>query len=223
MYKCECGKEFDHYQKFNGHKSRCKIHYKALGKLDKLNEYNIKRSNTLSKVLKGKKKNNFEPYKCEKCGKLVTEKYGSGRFCSRSCANLRDLSNDTKNKISNHMIQKYKDKNYKSWMIKMSTKAGKLSHERKMKRFVKCRNGQILDITNEQLEEYRKTHFVCEICGQIERASHNKHNVSKLCADHDHETCKFRGLLCSNCNRKLGWFENYKDKILNYLNKSACS
>jgi len=25
-YKCECGKEFDNSQAFNGHKSHCKIH-----------------------------------------------------------------------------------------------------------------------------------------------------------------------------------------------------
>jgi len=133
-------------------------------------------------------------YKCEKCGKLVMKKYGSGRFCSVKCANSRD-------------------------QLKGNKKAGELSHQRKMKRFVKAKNGQILDITNQQLEDYKKTHLVCEICGQVERASHNKKKVSKLCRDHDHNTCKFRGLLCSNCNRKLGWFENYKEEILKYLDK----
>ena len=38
-------------------------------------------------------------YICEKCGKLVTEKYGSGRFCSRECANSRSHSIEVKNKI----------------------------------------------------------------------------------------------------------------------------
>ena len=32
IYRCECGKEFDYYQSFNGHKSHCKIHFKAVGK-----------------------------------------------------------------------------------------------------------------------------------------------------------------------------------------------
>lgn len=32
IYKCECGKEFDYYQKFNGHKAHCKIHREFLGK-----------------------------------------------------------------------------------------------------------------------------------------------------------------------------------------------
>ena len=34
MHICECGKEFDNAQKFNGHKSHCKVHLKAVGKLD---------------------------------------------------------------------------------------------------------------------------------------------------------------------------------------------
>lgn len=39
-------------------------------------------------------------YYCEKCGKVVTNYYGSGRFCSRSCANSRDHSEETKRKIA---------------------------------------------------------------------------------------------------------------------------
>ena len=36
---------------------------------------------------------------CERCGKPITEKFGSGRFCSRSCANTRQHSSETKEKI----------------------------------------------------------------------------------------------------------------------------
>ena len=39
-------------------------------------------------------------YYCEKCGKLVTTNFGSGRFCSRSCANDRAHSEETKQKLS---------------------------------------------------------------------------------------------------------------------------
>jgi very-short-patch-repair endonuclease/predicted RNA-binding Zn-ribbon protein involved in translation (DUF1610 family) len=44
-------------------------------------------------------------YICEKCGKLVTETYGSGRFCSRACANTRAHSEETKQKIHKALVK----------------------------------------------------------------------------------------------------------------------
>lgn len=38
-------------------------------------------------------------YACECCGKIMAEKFGSGRFCSRACANTRHHSDETKEKI----------------------------------------------------------------------------------------------------------------------------
>lgn len=38
-------------------------------------------------------------YKCERCGKEVFEKFGSGRFCSRACANARDNSGPKSNRM----------------------------------------------------------------------------------------------------------------------------
>ena len=40
-------------------------------------------------------------YICEKCGKIVNEKFGSGRFCSRACANSRPHTEEQKQNISN--------------------------------------------------------------------------------------------------------------------------
>lgn len=48
---------------------------------------------------------------------------------------------------------------------------------------------------------------VCKICNKVE--SHKWH------ADHDHITCKFRAVLCGNCNRGLGQF---KDNAMNLIN-----
>lgn len=42
----------------------------------------------------------IELYKCQKCGKSVFEKFGSGKFCSRSCANSRKFSKETNLKRS---------------------------------------------------------------------------------------------------------------------------
>jgi len=44
----------------------------------------------------------------------------------------------------------------------------------------------------------------CAICGTEKLGSPGKH----LAVDHDHATGKIRGLLCSRCNRTIGWFDD---------------
>lgn len=60
----------------------------------------------------------------------------------------------------------------------------------------------------------------CALCGSTEPRS--KAGVFEV--DHDHRCCPshitcgtcIRGLLCRNCNCKLGWFENRRELILAY-------
>lgn len=40
-----------------------------------------------------------EQHHCERCGKIMTEKFGSGRFYYRTCANSRICTTEIKNKI----------------------------------------------------------------------------------------------------------------------------
>jgi very-short-patch-repair endonuclease len=47
----------------------------------------------------------MDTYICERCGKPVTSKFGSGRFCSRACANARDHSDATKQKIRESLLK----------------------------------------------------------------------------------------------------------------------
>lgn len=55
----------------------------------------------------------------------------------------------------------------------------------------------------------------CFICGR-----HQSEFQHRLSIDHNHKTGKIRGLLCDNCNGKLGWFEKNKKKILQHLEKN---
>lgn len=107
---CECGKEFISSQSFNAHKSSCKKHYLSkYGSLEKWEEIRARRTAKTSLTLiqknielKDQQHSAWvaEKHTCEKCGKVMTEKYGSGRFCSRTCANSRKQSEETKQKIS---------------------------------------------------------------------------------------------------------------------------
>lgn len=182
-------------------------------------------------------------YICENCGKVVEDqdKFGSGRFCCRACANSHKHSDEWKANIRAGII-KETDCECLFCGKKFKNLTAKASHERlcaknpnkledvaaqtrklnKAKANYKAKNGDILDVSNEIINKYLEEHKTCEICGKtIEESSHwdSKFSPKRLCVDHDHKTLKFRGVLCSQCNRQLGWYELYKEEIEAYLKK----
>ena len=130
---CVCGKKFNSIKALYGHKAGCKEFYlQRDGNLDNYYKHkdnvnkslaNFRKSDrkTLSvenkRIQKAKEKIEtlenwiLEQHKCERCGKVMTEYFGSGRFCSRACSNSHYLSQKTREKISkslsNKIIKKY--------------------------------------------------------------------------------------------------------------------
>ena len=161
--------------------------------------------------------------KCELCNKEHDGSYGSGRFCSEKCA--RSFSTKSQRKQINQKISKTmsgrKRCQYPKESIEKQRQSLKTTLYHKYKNDkVKTYDGSLLDITKKELEQYRQQHLVCEICGKVETSSTNNPNrINKLSVDHDHATNKFRGLLCRNCNSRLGWYENHKDIIDEYLKR----
>lgn len=49
---------------------------------------------------------------------------------------------------------------------------------------------------------------VCAICKRPETGKHQSGNTKSLAVDHCHTTGKIRGLLCGDCNRAIGLFED---------------
>ena len=146
QYTCECGQTFFNAQKFNGHKSSCEVHIKnKYGSIDeyKANKYrNQDKGKSIHQKALKRKEVELQQWvagkpKCEKCGKIMTQKYGSGRFCSRSCANSHRHTEITKSKIRDSM----------------------LSYN------VKQKSNVVLDLTEQQ--EYLQDLPTCEICGCV--------------------------------------------------------
>lgn len=180
-------------------------------------------------------------YTCEKCGKITEERFGSGRFCSRACANTRTHSAETKERIRqsinkqtacecqfcgkefNNLTAKASHENLCSLNPNAMVNPATLRGDKKFRNVVIYTKPKVtLDITYGELEQYRASHPVCEICGKsVEEVTkwESKFAAKKLCVDHDHATGKFRGLLCQICNRQLGWYENNKENINKYLDK----
>lgn len=71
-------------------------------------------------------------------------------------------------------------------------------------------------INREQwLEMLASQNGKCMICdSDTQRGSKSWH------VDHCHATGKVRGLLCNMCNPRLGWYETYAKKIVEYLEKT---
>ena len=165
-------------------------------------------------------------YQCEYCKKSHDGSYGSGRFCSKECA--RGYSSLRNREERNKKISESCSKN--AWQIKYKNsqkyqeieskriRAFKDTYNKKRQAKKVIAGGDILDINNQELEKYRKTHPVCEICGRKEIAdTSGLGKPNKLSVDHNHDTKSFRGLLCQSCNRLLGWYENQHENIEQYL------
>lgn len=143
------------------------------------------------------------------------------RFCGEERKNKRSLS-------GHERVCKL-NKNRKE-INTITINGGTINHVRKLARPVRLIvnvNPTIrsnLDITYGELSKYREDHKHCEICGKhVDKLSteSSKSIVKNLCIDHDHNTNKFRGLLCTSCNRNLGWYENNKENVENYLHKTG--
>ncbi len=99
-------------------------------------------------------------------------------------------------------------------------KADRLANE---ERFYAARGGKtryLKDFNLKQnygisLEEYEAMVAAqdgkCAVCGRIPAG---KHNQGCLHVDHNHRTGKVRGLLCSQCNRGLGFFGDSSETLL---------
>lgn len=126
---------------------------------------------------------------CEECGDPFDAKSKSTRFCGLSCS--------AKNKHRNNLLVNPTGPD--SYLWKGGLEATLL--RRRLKKY------------SLSIEEYEKLLLaqegVCAICKQT--------GTKQLAIDHDHETGKVRGLLCSSCNTGLGLLGDSLEALKNVI------
>ena len=81
----------------------------------------------------------------------------------------------------------------------------------------KCKLKRLYGLTpNDYNKIFESQSGVCLICGNVETRT-RKGRPTQLVIDHCHISGKVRGLLCSICNSRLGWYEKCQEKIESYL------
>lgn len=168
IYKCECGKEFDNSQRFNGHKGQCKTHLMLVGKYEKRLAGNKKMHEGSSKRAKEKRaekeKLEFEKmhqwigeqHRCKKCGKIMIEYWGTGVYCSASCAHSHPKSQESRDKARETIL-----KNQLPHMKDVYEKQRRLKVEKYLESPNKC------CICGKEFSYEQKTRQACDDCVNI--------------------------------------------------------
>lgn len=187
-YICKCGKHFNSSQSFNAHQGKCKIHlgeerYNKILLKDKANLLKANEKITeirLETKIKKEKEWIEEQHHCEFCHSIMTERYGSGRFCSKECA--KKFSNQKRKKIKAE-LKKTGKKAYceicgKELKKNQSTTCSiNCANKKRYRDYInKWKNGEI-DFKEKKLERIpsrirhymlEKANYKCEKCGWSE-------------------------------------------------------
>lgn len=119
----------------------------------------------------------------------------------------QNVCNSCKSEYRKRWYEKQKSKDYVGFLAKQATV---------LRRNVLLRKLQKYELTEVQYNELVSKG--CAICGGPPRGRGRYH------FDHDHQTGKFRGLLCTKCNTGLGQFNENRAlliKALNYLDSHS--
>lgn len=188
-YKCKyCGKLCKNSNSLRNHERLCKLNpnHQNNPMLNK-KPWNKGLSKDNNEILhkmsiNSSLKNEFKPYYCKQCGKLVSHPFGSNKYCSKSCANKHKISNEQKKKISVQLIKFWDNKGRKETNIKIPK--------------------SILDLSKRTITKIlRRANQGCMICGWNEATCDIHHIQPKKNGGTDDNSNLI--VVCPNCHRKI--------------------
>jgi len=156
--------------------------------------------------------------KCEKCNKKHDGTFGSGRFCSESCAKSRSHNKQTREKIASsvaawaashpHELHKYTcEKCGKAFESKKIRQSRKKHCEQCKRKVAYCKEDakSILEFSKRtQQKILKRAKIKCVLCGWNEAACDIHHIVPKKKGGTDsHDNLV---VVCPNCHRTIHTF-----------------
>ena len=156
-------------------------------------------------------------YKCKNCGKEFYRKKDKGKepiFCCSDCYLSFMKSN------ANRDLQKYNQEYYRKNKDKMKEVTSNYytkNPEKLLYRRLKSDCNRYNITIEDYVRIYNEQGGKCSICGKQESEFKRKLHI-----DHNHNTGKFRGLLCHYCNTAIGLLKEditLLNKAIEYLNK----
>lgn len=138
------------------------------------------------------------------------EQHGRKITCSKKCY------------FANKRVKKV-ERNEKTWEKDSKIFTNEPANLRKVSRRNAVLKNKYGITTEVYYDLLKKQDYVCDICKKPETAKDSYSKETKnLAVDHNHETGEVRGLLCSACNRGLGYFKEdifSLDQAIAYLKK----
>ena len=139
---------------------------------------------------------------CKPCGSEYEKYRPNQRACSTKCyRNLDDVKAKDKLRKSKPEVREKKN-------------AARRIENNPERRVVNRINAlKAYGLTLEDFDQMKKNqNNRCAICNSKPRKNGHQ-TVTKLSVDHCHDTGQVRGLLCNNCNRALGYFQDNAEII----------
>lgn len=153
---------------------------------------------------------------CKTCQeeKDITEFHSNPTMRDKRYSSCKTCTNAKKKEYRDQNLEEHREK-YKQWKEKDPDKYYRMLRNSKLKKY---------GLTLHQYEEiFEAQGGLCTICNKPETQGTGGNNGT-LAVDHCHATGLFRGLLCSSCNRGLGFFDDnplYLQKAIEYLNENS--
>ena len=158
----------------------------------------------------------MRPTHCADCNAQIVQPRTSKRTRCTTCSKVRERDLKRKRRHENPERHREYTRKYRETHPEQEKARSRACHKRHYQQWRAQTRKKLYGITDEEYYSILLSRGgVCAICGSTQ-------NNRSLAVDHDHETKRVRGLLCTRCNTTLGQFNDDPKMFqaaIDYLNR----